>query len=101
MASVSLAAVFVDQLAVQSGTDHQLAWLLTGLQEPNFASIEKRIPRPATARKHAALADPRWVAACLGYVRDMDIIDERTKKMSQKKPGKGKDKGDKGKDTEE
>ena len=93
-AMVGLGAVFIDQVAVEGGRTYQLGWLMTGLEEPPFSSVEGRVPsKLPTTVAHSRLAEPRWVAASLGFLRDMDTIAERTMKLGK---GRGRGRGRKG-----
>ena len=93
-ALLARALVFSEQVAVEGGQHYQLAWLLTGLEEPPFHVTEqhKQVRRTGA---HAQLADPRWVTANLAYLRDIDLMQERTAKSHFVPKPKGKGKGDK------
>jgi len=96
------AAIFVDQTATEGGRSYQLAWLLTGLEEPPFATTEARVARGGVQYAHSRLADPAAVATNRAFLRDMDLVLERTKKYANfgqghgraRGRGKGKDKGE-------
>ncbi|OLQ08922.1 hypothetical protein AK812_SmicGene7498 [Symbiodinium microadriaticum] len=60
--------VFCEQVANESGHT-RLAWLLTCLDDPPLALVESR-KAPRAEVPHGMLADPRWIAAQLGYLRD-------------------------------
>ena len=78
---LALGLVFAEQVANEQGHT-RLGWLLTGRQDPPFAQVEqRRAPRPEVP--HGMLADPRWIAANLAYLRDSDLISERTNKSQQ------------------
>ena len=78
---LALGLVFAEQVANEQGHT-RLGWLLTGRQDPPFAQVEqRRAPRPEVP--HGMLADPRWIAANLAYLRDADLISERTNKSQQ------------------
>ena len=68
------AAIFVDQTATEGGRSYQLAWLLTGLEEPPFATTEARVARGGVQYAHSRLADPAAVATNLAFLRDMDLV---------------------------
>jgi hypothetical protein len=70
--------VFCEQVAAEQGHT-RLAWLLTCREDPPFALVEQR-RAPRAEVPHGHLADPRWVAAQLGYLKDVDAIQERTSK---------------------
>ena len=78
---LALGLVFAEQVANEQGHT-RLGWLLTGRQDPPFSQVEqRRAPRPEVP--HGLLADPRWIAANLAYLRDADLISERTNRSQQ------------------
>ena len=80
-ALVGLTAVFAEQAAYDSG-GLRLAHLLTCADEPPFAQTElHRAPR--TEFPHAQLAEPRWVATQLAYLRDIEAIQEKSGKYAR------------------
>lgn len=91
---VGLLAVFCEQVALEGGTHYQLGWLLTGLEPPPFSAVAQNKP-VGDGLAHARLADPKWVAANLAYLRDMDLVAERTRRTH-----KGHGKGDKDKEKD-
>ena len=112
MSLLALGLVFAEQVANEQGHT-RLGWLLTGRPDPPFSIVEqRRAPRPELP--HGMLADPRWVTAQLAYLRDADLISERTTKVhlnltpqggqqgqddGTKGPGRGR--GRKGKRTDQ
>ena len=74
---VALAAVFVEQTAVDNGR-LQLSWLLTGLNQPAFNLTSQHTQR-TSEEPFARLADPRWIAANLAYLKDLDFFEQRQK----------------------
>ena len=78
-ADLLLGLTFAEQVAVQGGSEYMLAWLLTGLEDPPWATLEQHRPsNRGLATAHARLADPRFITANLAYIRDMDTMFERT-----------------------
>lgn len=69
---LSLLLVSVEQAALDEGR-WSLAWLLTLLPDPPFQSMGRR-PYENLHRPFARLSDPRWVAASMAYVRDVDRL---------------------------
>ena len=66
-----------------------MAHLLTGLDDPPFSQTElHRTVNPLYA--HGQLADPRWVAANLAYLKDLEGISEKSGKYVRPQ-GKGND----------
>ena len=85
---VGLQAVFLEQAAMDGGA-LRLAHLLTCLEEPPFAITElHKAVRAEYA--HGQLADPRWVATQLAYLKDLEGISDRTSKYAKWRPKKGK-----------
>ena len=96
-ALVALGNIFTEQCALEGGSHYTLAWLLTGLEEPPWAEIQARGSTVRGLNPHAKLADPKWVAVQLAYLRDVDLLHERTQKThkGQKPPkGAGKEKAE-------
>ena len=90
-ADVATAAIFVDQVAVQGGSSYQLAWLMTGLEEPQWERLAQRKPPKLDASQPSSttfsrLADPRQVTANLAFMEDLSSIASRTLKTSGAKP---------------
>ena len=108
-ATVSLLLVAAEQCAVDDGR-WPLAWLLSLLPEPPWTTMMRR--RDAMPlRPFGRLADPKWVAAAAGYVRDMDRLNSVRKVATAwpvdpgagggaapPEPGKGQNPKGKGKD---
>ena len=82
---VALGAIFVDQTAIDHGA-HHLSWLLTGLQPVNFTTIRTHVPDGEAV--YSPLVDPRWVAANLAYMRDLDYLASRNYAVKAGAPAK-------------
>ena len=93
VALIALGLVFAEQVANEQGHT-RLGWLLTGRADPPFALVEQR-KAPRSEVPHSMLADPRWVTADLAYLRDADLISERTNDGPPKARGR-KTRGGKG-----
>ena len=76
--------MFCEQVANESGQT-RLAWLLTCLEDPPFALVEAR-KAPRAEVPHGQLSEPRWIAAQLGYLRDAQLIQERTQATHHQAP---------------
>lgn len=76
--------MYVEQCALDEGKSN-LAWLLTGLPEPNFQQLSLNRKR-TTLTPFSKLAPPSWVAANVGYLRDVELFETRLKQLT---PGKG------------
>ena len=83
-AQVALLAVYLEQVAVDGGR-HQLGWLLTGLPNPPFQLVQAHSQR-AQEDPVGFLGDPRWVAANLAYLKDVDYLESRTKLVGKAPP---------------
>ena len=81
---VALQAIFVEQAAYDSGS-LRIAHLLTCLEDPPFAQTEgHRVAKVDFA--HSQLSDPRWLAAQLGYLKDVESLTEKTSKFTRGLP---------------
>jgi hypothetical protein len=74
---IALSAVFIEQAAIDGGR-FQVAWMLTGLQPPAFQLTQRNTQRLGD-EPFASLADPRWMAANLSYLKDLDYFEARQK----------------------
>ncbi len=84
MAKVAMASVFVDQVANEGGTQYLLGWLLTGEEAPPFDSISTRGCDRGNIETYSGLCDPKFMAAALAWVRDVDMIAERQTKVANR-----------------
>ena len=97
-AEVGLAMMALEQVTLDDRWD--LAYLLTHQAEPS-AQMMGRQPERSSLRPFSRLAEPRWIAAAVGYLRDIDLMAERRRKRSEdgpipKAPRKGDQGGGKG-----
>ena len=83
-AQVALLAVYLEQVAVDGGR-HQLGWLLTGLPNPPFQLVQVHSQR-AQEDPVGFLGDPRWIAANLAYLKDVDYLEQRTRQVAKAPP---------------
>ena len=108
---------FVEQASIDNGR-LQLAWLLTGMQDPPFHLLTSRKRQPGL-QPFARLCPPAWVSGNLAYLRDLDYMEGRLQalgkppkldadgvlvdppKAAPKKPPKPPKGGKKGKGSEE
>ena len=99
LATLSLLLVSVEQAALDESS-WGLAWFLTLLPEPPWPTMSRR-PDANALRPYSKLADTRWVAAGLAFMRDVDRIKAARKEhrdVTSEPPavtpgkGKGKDK---------
>ncbi len=75
---------FVEQCAIDGGKC-QVAWLLTGFQEPAFHLLTNQ-KRQTGLQPFARLCAPAWIAANISYVKDLDYMESRMQSLG--KPGK-------------
>lgn len=71
--------LFVEQASLDSGKSG-LAWLLTGLPEPNFQQLALNKKRTSLT-PFSKLAPASWVAANLSYLKDVDTFESRLKQL--------------------
>ncbi len=105
--------IFIEQTCLDGGRMN-LAWLLTGQQDPPFHLLVQNKRRPGL-QPFTRLASPSWVSANLAYVRDLDVLESKMLTMGkgdktkikpdeqdgetdpipkrQPRPGKGKKRG--------
>ncbi len=72
---------FVEQASIDNGR-LQLAWLLTGMQEPPFHLLTSRRKQPGL-QPFARLCPPAWVSGNLAYLRDLDYIEGRLQALGK------------------
>eukprot|EP00435_Cladocopium_sp_Y103_P063959 s910_g25.t1 len=75
---VALMAIFVEQAAYDGGS-LKMAHLLTTLEDPPFAMTEMH-KAARSEFPHAQLADPRWIATHLAFLKDLEGIQDKTSK---------------------
>ena len=83
-AMVALAAVYTEQAALDQGR-HQVAWLLTALDQPPFNLTSQNTVRNQE-EPFGLLCDPSWLAVNLAYLKDLDFLDARQKALSKSPP---------------
>lgn len=89
MGVLSLLLVGCEQTALDEGR-WPVGWLMTLLPEPPWGSMGKR-PMEGSLRPFSKIADPRWVAAAVSYVRDVDRL--QAAKRSFATPARGSEDG--------
>lgn len=75
--------MFVEQAACDGG-QLKLAHLLTNLEDPPFAQTELH-RSIKTEFTHGQLADPRWIATQLAYLKDLEQMSDKTTKLVRPK----------------
>lgn len=78
--------IFLEQASLDQGR-LQLAWLLTGQQDPPFQILQSNKKRSGLT-PFSRLAAPAWVAANLQYVKDLDVLESKMLTMGGGKPQK-------------
>lgn len=96
MAFAGRMMMYVEQCALDDGRS-TLGWLMTGLPEPNFQQLSLNRKR-TTLTPFSKLAPPTWVAANIGYLRDVEVFETRLKQLN---PGKGPAPAARDSDTED
>ena len=73
---------FAEQCSIDQGRT-QMAWLLTGWQDPPFhlLTLAKRHPG---LQPYARLCNPAWVSANIAYIKDIDYLESRLQTLGQK-----------------
>lgn len=71
--------MFVEQAALDGGKTH-LAWLMTGLVEPNFQQMSIN-RRRSSLTPFGRLPAPTWVAANVSYLKDVDTFETRLRQI--------------------
>ena len=78
--------MFLEQAALDQGR-LQLAWLLTGRQDPPFNLLQSNKKKTGLF-PFSKLAAPPWIAANLAFVKDIDMLESKTLAMQKgAKPG--------------
>ena len=86
MAFAARMMIYIEQACLDGGRT-QLAWLMTGLSEPNFQQLSVN-RRRSTLSPFARLASPTWIAANVSYLRDIDTFETRLRQIGVlTKPG--------------
>ena len=79
---VSRGLVMIEECGVDSGKT-QMGWLLVGLPELNWSIISQNRCRTGI-QPFAKLAQPSWVAANIGFLKDLDFMENRLKSAATK-----------------
>ena len=75
------ALMFLEQAALDQGR-LQLAWLLTGRQDPPFNILQSN-KRKTGLFPFSKLAAAPWIAANLAFVKDIDMLESKTLAMQK------------------
>lgn len=70
---------YVEQACLDGGKTH-LAWLLTGLAEPNYQQMAVNRKKP-TLSPFARLPAATWVAANVSFLKDIDTFETRLRQI--------------------
>lgn len=76
--------IFLEQAAIDAGK-LQLAWLLTGHQEPAWQILVSHRRHPGL-QPFSRLASPSWVTANLAYLKELDYLDTRKQSLTKLGP---------------
>lgn len=87
-AVLSMLLVAIEQVTLDDGR-WTVGWVLTLLPEPPWGTMARKAD---TARPFGRLADPRWTAVAMAYLKDLDRLSTVRKGLEGKKGGgRGKD----------
>ena len=81
---IALGAAYIDQAAIEGGR-HNLAWLLTSLQQPAWNKISQNV-RKVTEEPHSDLVEATWIQANLAYMKDLDYLAEKQRQAAAPTP---------------
>lgn len=84
---ISKMLCFLEQMSIDNGRT-QLAYLLTGYQEPSMHLMMPAKKRPGL-QPFARLAPPSWVSANLAYLKDLDYFESRSSAVGKAPKGSG------------
>ena len=76
-ALIAAGMLFVEQAALDRGR-YELAWLFTGLEEPAWHLTTAHTSRQG-GQPFSRFAAPRWMAANMAYLRDLDYLESRSR----------------------
>ena len=76
--------MFIEQACLDGGRTN-LAWLMTGLAEPNFQQLALNRKR-STLTPFSRLAPAPWVAANVGYLKDVELFESKLRTLSVGRP---------------
>lgn len=78
--------IVIEQTCLDGGRMN-LAWLLSGQQDPPFHLLIQNRRRPGP-QPFSRLASPSWISANLAYVKDLDVLE--SKMLTMGRPDKAK-----------
>lgn len=73
--------IVIEQICIDGGRLN-LAWLLSGQQDPPFHLLVQNRRRPGL-QPFSRLASPSWISANLAYVRDLDVLESKMLTMGK------------------
>jgi hypothetical protein len=76
--------IFLEQASIDGGK-LQLAWLLTGHQEPPWQILLNSKKKPVL-QPFSRLAAPSWISANLAYLKDLDFMETRMSSLTRQSP---------------
>eukprot|EP00438_Fugacium_kawagutii_P020410 Skav231248 [mRNA] locus=scaffold411:263484:265801:+ [translate_table: standard] len=79
MAFAGRMMIYIEQACLDSGRT-SLAWLLTGLPEPNFQQLQLNRKR-STLTPFSRLAPAAWVGANVGYLKDVELFETKLRTL--------------------
>lgn len=94
LSAASRGLLFIDQAAGDQGRTH-LAWLLTGLPEPQF-SITQRNRSRHSLTPFSRLASANWIGANVAFLKDLDFLQTKIHATGKTQKEGDKEQGDEG-----
>ena len=82
---LALAIVMIDQLVSDSGRA-DLGWILTLQEDPPSTVFSSPQHSSGSVRVCSHLADPKWVAVALSYVKEMETLASRRAEVPRSQP---------------
>ena len=82
---LALAIVMIDQLVSDSGRA-DLGWILTLQEDPPSTVFSSPQHSSGSVRVCSHLADPKWVAVALSYVKEMGTLASRRAEVPRSQP---------------
>lgn len=76
--------VYVEQIARDEGRAG-LLWLLTGLPEPSYGQMQNTRTK-TSVKPFSRLSSASWIAANVGYLRDLDFLEAKIKGVDKENP---------------
>ena len=83
MGFISKLLIFLEQTCLDRGKT-QLAWLLTGCQDPAF-NLHHSMRQHVSIKPFSSLSNPAWISANLAFLKDLDYLEGRMTSLGTSK----------------